>query len=156
MSDIEKMEVEAFNEAMENGGMTREELIADNTDLQKQLELLREQHIKLKDRYSDEKEQWRKYRRDLMAENDTLRDNVLLLDNKLKMLDSVKANERSRLVATVPKLVIISAAALALCGVPWLLQKLSVIGPQLSYTLQLGLMMVISWCYALIFDRTKK
>lgn len=156
MSDIEKMEVEAFNEAMENGGMTREELIADNTDLQKQLELLREQHIKLKDRYSDEKEQWRKYRRDLMAENDKLRDNVLLLDNKLKMLDSVKANERSRLVATVPKLVIISAAALALCGVPWLLQKLSVIGPQLSYTLQLGLMMVISWFYALIFDRTKK
>lgn len=156
MSNIEKLEAEAFNEAMERVEMTKEDLYADNVDLQKQVDLHRQQYIKLEDRYNSEREQWRKYRREMMSENDTLRDQVLLLDNKLKMLDAVKAKERSRLVATVPKLVIIAGVALVLCVVPNLLQRFGVIGPQTSYALQCGLMMTISWCYSLIFDRTKK
>lgn len=156
MSNIEKMEIDAFNEAMGCVDLTKEELLAECKDMQKQIDLHRQQYIKLEDRYNSEREQWRKYRRDLMAENDTLRDQVLLLDNKLKMLDVVKAKERSRLVATVPKLVIIAGVALVLCVVPNLLQRFGVIGPQTSYALQCGLMMTISWCYSLIFDRTKK
>ena len=156
MSNIEKMEIEAFNEAMEHGGMTREELIADNADLQKQVELQRQQYIKLEDCFSKKRDEWKKYRMEMMNENDTLRDQVLLLDNKLKMLDVLKAKERSRLVATVPKLVIIAAACLGLCCIPWTLQKLSIIGPQFGYALQTVFMMAISWCYALIWDRTRK
>ena len=156
MSDTEKLEIEAFNEAMERVEMTKEELYAENIDLQKQIELHRQQLIKLEDRYNSEKDQWRQYRRDMLAENDTLRDQVLLLNHAVEKEKITGAKERSHRVATVPRLVVIAAVALALCAIPFALQKLCIIGPQLAFSIDAGLLMAISWCYALIWDRTRK
>lgn len=54
------------------------------------------------------------------------------------------------------RLVVIALLSLVLLVVPCTLQKLCIIGPQLAYALQCSLLMVISWCYALIWDRTRK
>ena len=156
MSNIEKLEAEAFNETMERVKMTKEDLYADNVDLQKQVELHRQQLIKLEDRFNSEKAQWRQYRHDLMAENDTLRDSVLHLTQSLEKEKLASVKEHSRRVATVPRLVVIATATLALCAVPFALQKLCIIGPQLAFSIDAGLLMAISWCYALIWDRTRK
>lgn len=156
MSDIEKKEVEAFNEAMENVGPTMEDLLAECQDLQKQLVLSHEQYISMKDRYDSEKYQWRKYRREAMTENDNLRDQILHLHQALEKCKIAEAQEHKKKVATVPKLVFIAFGALVGAAIPYALQAAGVIGPQLSYGIQCGLMMAISWCYALIWDRTRK
>lgn len=156
MKDIEKKEVEAFNEAMEKAGPTIEELLADNEDMKKQLKLSHEQYISMKDRYDSDKEQWRKYRRDAMTENDNLRDQILHLHQALEKCNIAAAMEHKKKVATVPKLVFVAFGALVGVAIPYALQAAGVIGPQLSYGIQCGLMMAISWCYALIWDRTRK
>lgn len=156
MKKTETTMAEAVSEEIATEVPTVEDLQAECKSIHEQNELLQKQYINLQDRYSSEKDSWKKYRRDMLAENEALREHCMNLEHRADKLQHAAEQERSRRVATAPKLVIISAAALALCGVPWLLQKLSVIGPQLAYTLQLGLMMAISWCYALIWDRTRK
>lgn len=156
MSNIEKLDAEAFNEAMEREEMTKEDLYADNVDLQKQVELHRQQLIRLEDRYNSEKDQWRKYRLDMITQNDMLRENIMHLETRLEKQMAAGEKAKSHRVATVPRLVVIAAAALALCAVPFALQKLCIIGPQLAFSIDAGLLMAISWCYALIWDRTRK
>ncbi len=64
------------------------------------------------------------------------------------------AEEKRR--RSLVKFVIVALSALVLLAVPCTLQKLCIIGPQLSYGIECGLFMVVSWCYALIWERTRK
>ena len=157
MTDIDKIENDVIcEEPQDELHKQLEELMADNMDLQKQYDLLMSQHIGLEDRFNLEKTRWKQTNTKLLAENEALNNHIKVLELSEEKGRKAMAQDRIRRIAAVPKLVIVAAAALALCVVPWVLQKLCVIGPQLAYTLQCGLMMVISWCYALIFDRTKK
>ena len=133
-----------------------EELMAENAELAHQNELLMKQYIGLEDRFNQEKTKWWQYKADVLGENEEIRTHALRQERQIEKLKAAGEQERSRRIATVPKLVVTSAVALALVMVPCMLQKLSIIGPQLSYGIECGLMMVVSWCYALIWDRTRK
>ena len=146
---------ESVNEAV-RPTITVEDILAEVSDLERQNELLIKQHIGLENRYNQEKARWRQYKADMLAENEALRNRNIMLETLEEKRCKAADQERERRVETVPKLVIIAAACLGLCCIPWALQKLSIIGPQLGYALQTGFMMAISWCYALIWDRTRK
>lgn len=131
-------------------------LMDENIDLARQNELLVKQHTGLEDRFNLEKARWKQYKADMLTENEALRQRNIALEQAEEKRRIGIAQERSRRIATVPKLVIIAAGALAALAIPYTLQVAGVIGPQLSYGIQCGLMMAISWCYALIWDRTRK
>lgn len=136
--------------------LSYEELMADNEELAHQNDLLMKQYIGLEDRFNQEKAKWRQYKADVLGENEEIRTHALRQERQIEKLRAAGEQERNHRVATVPMLVVISAAAMALVMVSCMLQKLCVIGPQLSYGIECGLMMVVSWCYALIWDRTRK
>lgn len=77
--------------------------------------------------------------------------NILRKKNNLaKAAQKVAEEKRQR---SLIKFVIIAASSIVLLAVPCTLQKLCIIGPQLSFGLQCGLFMVATWCYAIIWDR---
>ena len=57
---------------------------------------------------------------------------------------------------SLPKFVVISAVALGMFLVPYALLDLGVIGERLAFGIEAPLMMVIAWCYATIWERTRR
>jgi len=131
-------------------------LALDNGDLRKENERLMKDCIRFEDRFGEEHQKRMRERgkadktiSELTCDNECLR-------AKLDAEKELRALYQLKRQASVSKLVIVSAVAVVLLTVPCALQKLSIIGPQLSYAIECGLFMVTSWCYALIWDRSKK
>ena len=111
MKKTETTMAEAVSEEIATEVPTVEDLQAECKSIHEQNELLQKQYINLQDRYSSEKDSWKKYRRDMLAENEALREHCMNLEHRVDKLQKAAEQERGRLVATAPKLVIISAAA---------------------------------------------
>lgn len=80
--------------------------------------------------------------------------NILRKKNNLAKAAQKAAEEKRQ--KSLIKFVVIAASSITLLAVPCTLQRLCIIGPQLSYALQCGLFMVTSWCYGIIWDRSRK
>ena len=156
MSDIEKMEIEAFNEAMEAEAPTVEGLQEECAELQKQNLLLVEQYKSLDERFMKEKARWQKYKSDLLEDNDALQRRNKLLDQMLSKTLANANKEKALKLVSIPKFVIVAAAALVAFIVTMELQKLNIIWPSLGFGIQCLCAMVIAWCYAIIVERSKK
>ena len=156
MSDIEKMEIEAFNEAMETEAPTVEGLQEECAELQKQNLLLVEQYKSLDERFMKEKARWQKYKSDLLEDNDALQRRNKLLDQMLSKTLANANKEKALKLVSIPKFVIVAAAALVAFIVTMELQKLNIVWPSLAFGIQCLSAMVISWCYAIIVERSKK
>lgn len=140
-----------------------DELQAENAKLELELGDLREDlkrlisaNAQLEDRFSAEHKKRMLERNKAQKSIDDLMVNNERINTQIEAAKELRSLERSKRLASIPKFVIVSAVALALLIVPSELQRLSIIGPQLGYAIESGLMMVIAWCYAIIFDRSRK
>ena len=131
-------------------------LAQENEHLRREADRLMKDCIRFEDRFGEEHQKRMRERgradktiSELTCDNECLR-------AKLDAEKELRALHQCKRQASVSKLVIASAVAVVLLTVPCALQKLSIIGPQLSYAIECSLMMVIAWCYALIWDRSKK
>ena len=70
-----------------------------------------------------------------------------------KELRAVEKDKRHR---SIPKFVFTSLGALALLAIPYALHMAGQIDYRLAFGIEAPLMMVIAWCYALIWDRSRK
>lgn len=132
------------------------ELMHENEALRRESERMMKDCIRFEDRFGEEHQKRMRERgradktiSELTCDNECLR-------AKLDAERELRAVSQRKRQASISKLVIVSAVAVVLLTVPCALQKLSVIGPQLGYAIECGLFMVTSWCYALIWDRSKK
>lgn len=132
------------------------ELLHENDALRRENERMMKDCIRFEDRYGEEHQKRMRERNDASLINTYLGKRVKYLDTQLKAAKELRAAEKTKRQASVIKFIIASAVALGLLAVPCTLQKLSIIGPQLGYAIECSLMMVIAWCYALIWDRSKK
>lgn len=121
-------------------------------DLQKQCELFREQVIKAEEKYIKECDR----RREEQRTNAGLKDDVNFLSTQLEASRMLRTVEKRKRHGSIPKFVIVAAIALVVLMGSFLLQKLSAIGPSVGYGVQCGMSMVIAWCYAIIWDRSRK
>lgn len=138
-----------MNDALQakNAGLELE-----NGDLQKQIELLVAENVRVEDLYAEE----RKVRRDASHAKFLLEGEVKKLATQLQAAKELRAVERSNRHGSIPKFVIVAAIALVVMMASFMLQKLCAIGPSVGYGIQCGMSMVIAWCYAIIWDRSRK
>lgn len=134
---------------------TVEPIDREKEDMQRQINELIAEAIALKDRCTEE-------RRARARDRSIFDETRLELHQTIEGLhaDLAKSRDRERKAiqrrhSTISRLVLIALVALVALVIPYFLQNLSVIGPQLSYTIQCGLFMTIAWCMALIWDRSR-
>lgn len=137
-----------IDKVLEENAFLRKE----NDDLLTQVDLFKDQVIAADKKYFKERDE----RRDLMSENEALKLKVIRLTAKICAQNEKKDYERKKRLASIPKFVIISAVALLAIIVEMELQKLNVIWPSLGFGIQCVLAMVIAWCYAIVWDRSRK
>lgn len=145
--DIDKLyemndELQAKNAALE----------LDNQDLRESLERMERAVVHMEDRYNDE----RKQRVEIQREKVALEDRTRYLSDRLSKGQEQRVAERNTRHGSIPKFVIVAAIALVVLLASFMLQKLSEIGPSVGYTIQCAMSMVIAWCYAIIWDRSRK
>ena len=128
------------------------DLERENDELLKQMELLTQQVIKAEDRYAEE----RNRRREEQSINADLKDRVLYLCTQLEASRELRNVEKRNRHDSIPKFVIVASIALVVLMASFMLQKLSILGPSLGYGIQCSMAMVIAWCYAIIWDRSRK
>lgn len=114
--------------------------------------LFKDQAIASEDKYSKERD----YRREVQRENEELKDRVLRLSSQLEADKALRDVEQRKRHGSIPKFVIVAAVALLVLMTSFSLQKLSLIGPAVGFGIQCGSAMVIAWCYAIIWDRSRK
>ena len=126
-------------------------LVLENGDLQKQVKLLVEQNIKADDKYNEE----RAKRRDVQSVIADQTARIDYLTVRLREAERVKGTEKEKRHVSIPKFVIVASIALVVLMASFMLQKLSILGPSLGYGIQCSMAMVIAWCYAIIWDRSR-
>ena len=124
----------------------------DNQDLRVQCDLFKDQVIRAEEQYQKERD----HRREVQRENEELKDRVFRLSAQLEATKSMRDAEQRKRHGSIPKFVIVAAVALLVLMASFSLQKLSLIGPAVGFGIQCGSAMVIAWCYAIIFDRSRK
>ena len=87
---------------------------------------------------------------------DLLHHHLTILKRKAEQRREAEAKQTQKKKRSLTQFVIIALCAIVLLIVPCTLQKLCIIGPQLSYGIECGLLMVACWCYALLWERTRK
>lgn len=128
------------------------ELELENGDLREQVEIYQKEAIRADDRYSDEHKKWKEaIHGKIAAENARF-----IMSTRLEAAKAMQAAERKKRHASIPKFVIASAVALVLFIAAMELQKLNIIWPTLGFGVQCLMAMVIAWCYAIIWDRSRK
>ena len=121
-------------------------------DLEKQAEMFRKEFIRMEDRYNEE----RKRRVEAQRVKVDLEEEVLHRSIQLQVSEELRAVEKRKRHGSIPKFVIVAAVALVVLMASFMLQKLCAIGPSVGYGIQCGMAMVIAWCYAIIWDRSRK
>ena len=121
-------------------------------DLEKQTEMFRKEFIRMEDLYNKE----RKQRVDAQRAKVDLEEEVLHRSIQLQVAEEMRAAEKRKRHRSIPKFVIVAAIALVVLMASFMLQKLCAIGPSVGYGIQCGMAMVIAWCYAIIWDRSRK
>ena len=121
-------------------------------DLHEQMKRFISENVKLDDRYNEERERRREAQR-LSAD---LEEELQYLSTQLQVANELIAVEKSKRHGSVPKFVIVAAIALVALMASFTLQKLCIIGPSVSFGIQCSMAMVIAWCYAIIWDRSRK
>ncbi len=96
-----------------------------------------------------EKDAFRKHK-------DLLFRHLTILRKKAALQQAAQKAAEEKRQRSLIKLVIIAITSIVLQTVPCTLQKLCIIGPQLSFGLQCVLFMVTSWCYGIIWERSRK
>lgn len=124
----------------------------DNQDLLESLERMERAVVQMEDRYNDE----RKQRVEIQREKVSLEDKARYLSDRLSEAQGQRVAERNTRHGSIPKFVVVAAVALVVLLASFMLQKLSAIGPAVGYTIQCAMSMVIAWCYAIIWDRSRK
>lgn len=140
------------NEMIEALQAKNAELELENGDLREQVEIYQKEAIRTEDRYLEEHHKWRDAVHGKIAAENAL----FCLSTQLDAAKTMQAVERKKRHASIPKFVIVAAIALAVLMASFVLQKLSVIGPSVSFGIQCSMAMVIAWCYAIIWDRSRK
>ena len=128
------------------------ELMEKNLSLSTEVEDL----VAQSDRFMKQAIKEHDYRREVQRENEELKDRVSRLSGQLEASKALRDTERRKRHGSIPKFVIVAAVALVVMMVSFTLQKLCAIGPSVGFGIQCGASMVISWCYAIIFDRSRK
>lgn len=121
-------------------------------ELIKQNQLYVEQNLKAEERCKKEHDM----RREVQSINEELKSRVQYLATRLEAAQGIRAVEKSKRHGSIPKFVIVAAIALVVMMASFMLQKLCAIGPSVGYGIQCGMSMVIAWCYAIIWDRSRK
>ena len=121
-------------------------------DICKQNQLLVEQITKMEDRYNEE----HKMRVEAKKAAIELEEKVVRLTAQLEASKELRKVEQGKRHGSIPKFVIVAAVALVVLMASFALQKVCAIGPSVGFGIQCGASMVISWCYAIIFDRSRK
>lgn len=121
-------------------------------DLEKQTEMFQKEFIRMEDRYNEE----RKQRVEAQRVKVGLEEEVLHRSIQLQVAEEMRAAEKRKRHGSIPKFVIVAAIALVVLMASFMLQKLCAIGPSVGYGIQCGMAMVIAWCYAIIWDRSRK
>jgi FtsZ-binding cell division protein ZapB len=124
----------------------------DCLDLQKQNDLLVKKSIDSEDRYNEE----RKLRVDARNAEIAMEERATHLATKIQAEKEKRVLEQAKRHASITKFVIVAAVALVVLLASFMLQKITAIGPSVGYTIQCGMSMIIAWCYALIWDRSRK
>lgn len=145
-------EVKELHAMIEELKAKNEALYLECCDLQKQNDLLVKESIEDRDRCDEE----RKQRVKIQREKVDLEENVKFLTLRLNEVKEQRMAERNKRHASIPKFVIVSAAAMVVLLASFMLQKVCAIGPSAGYTIQCGMSIIIAWCYALIWDRSRK
>ena len=127
-------------------------LYEDCCDLQKQNELLVKESIEAENNYGDER------KRRVKAEKVVIdmQNEIKRLAVQIEAAKTMRAVEKRKRHGSIPKFIIVSAISLVVLLASFMLQKLSAIGPSVGYTIQCGMSMIIAWCYAIIWDRSRK
>lgn len=128
----------------------------DNEDLRKQTELFVSQLAEADDRLAAQREKFNDYRADASQAADAMMRRIKELEAAAEKRKVAKHQERAARVASASKLVVIAASLLIPTAAANLLQRFGIVDPQIGFALQASCMMGISWCYALIWDRTRK
>ena len=121
-------------------------------DLIRQNSLMIHQYVDMENRYNDE----RQARRDASHAKRMLEEEVKKLTTQVQAAKELRAVEKRKRHGSIPKFVIVAAVALVVLMASFMLQKLCAIGPSVGYGIQCGMAMVIAWCYAIIWDRSRK
>ena len=130
---------------------TKEDLLAEIEDFQKQMELLVKENVQLDDLYNAERK--KRVRAEKLLTG--LEEQHTYLKAQLQAAKELKAVEKRKRHGTIPKFVVTSAVALIALMIPYSLQKLGCIDPQTGFGIECVLMMVIAFCYGIIWDRSR-
>ena len=128
------------------------ELELENGDLREQVDIYQKEAIRADDRYSAEHKKWK----DAIYEKFAAENDRFIMATQLEAEKALNATQRKKRHASIPKFVIASAVALVLFIAAMELQKLNIIWPSLGFGVQCLMAMVIAWCYAIIWDRSRK
>lgn len=127
-------------------------LYEDCCDLQKQNDLLVKESIEAENNYGDERK--RRVKAEKVAID--MQNEIKRLSVQIEAAKTMRSVEKRKRHGSIPKFVIVSAIALVVLLASFMLQKMSAIGPSVGYTIQCGMSMIIAWCYAIIWDRSRK
>lgn len=131
------------------------ELLAEIEGLRDHNERLMKDYISLEDRFNKEHKERMMERSNAGKLHTYLGKRIVYFSTQLETEQARRKVEMTKRRNSIPKFVIVSAVAMVLLTVPFTLQSLAVIGPQLGFGIEAALMMVISFCYAIIWDRSR-
>ena len=120
-------------------------------DLEKQVEVFQKEVIRMEDRYDEE----RKNRVRAEKVSIELEEQVNRLTAQVEAAKWLRTVEKRKRHASIPKFVVTSAVALIALMIPYSLLKLGCIDPQTGFGVECVLMMVIAFCYGIIWDRSR-
>ncbi len=125
-------------------------------ELQREVDRLTDANAQLENALENERRHRLMERKASETYKDILRGRISHLRESLHQERTEKKAERQRQLAAIPKFIIAGAAALILAIIPYALEKLNIIDTHLAYAIQCGLYMVIAWCEAAVWERSRR
>ena len=133
-----------------------EELEAQVADLQEEAKRMISLHIEMEDRYGKEYRARMHERNAFDGKIAEAKAHTDFLLTQLQVEKNLRKCDQERRRRSLPKFVLISLMAMGLILIPYGLLQGGIICERLAFLIEAPLMMVVSWCYAMIWDRTRK
>ena len=132
------------------------ELSKENIELHEEFKRLVSSNVQMEDRYNAEHKARMRERDEASKKQAVLEERINYLTTSVEACREQRAVEKSKRHGSIPKFVIVAAVSMVVMMTAFMLQKLSAIGPSVGFGIQTGTAMVIAWCYAIIWDRSRK
>lgn len=125
-------------------------------DLRKENERLMKECISFEDRYGEEHKKRMHERDEASKAKAELECKIKFFTDSIDVTKKQIAYEKKQRHASIPKFVIVAAASMVVMMAAFMLQKADVLDPSVGFGIQTATAMVIAWCYATIWDRSRK